>query len=265
MNEAEKGAALKALEELDHKIAVTGDVVTPSFDRVAALVAKAPVLPLTDAIKARVTDRALAGLAPYHRTKNSVGDAVIIETYADVVDGLAADETAAFITHNTKDFSAADGDRRLPHPDLIAHFPVGRSVYWISLLDCLKDIDPDLVDHHDFELNFTMEPRRLFEIVEAEHLLFRQVWYNRHWNLRSQIEDGSHFVVPETQYSRNPYRSDQTLDTIWAGALAAAKRTEDEVGIENLGPWDDFEWGMVNGKLSALRWVLGDEWDMLDT
>ncbi len=37
------------------------------------------------------------------------------------------------------------------------------------------------------------------------------------------------------------------------------------VGKDNLGPYTDFEWGMINGKLSALRWVLGDEWDMLDT
>ena len=27
----------------------------------------------------------------------------------------------------------------------------------------------------------------------------------------------------------------------------------------------NFEWGMWNGKLSTLRWVLGSEWDFLDT
>jgi hypothetical protein len=49
------------------------------------------------------------------------------------------------------------------------------------------------------------------------------------------------------------------------GLRKAAASVEKQFGLENLGPWDDFEWGMINGKLSALRWVLSDEWDMLDT
>ena len=44
------------------------------------------------------------------------------------------------------------------------------------------------------------------------------------------------------------------------------KRVEDRFGgPAELGPYDDFELGMLNGKLSALRWVLGAEWDFLDT
>lgn len=43
------------------------------------------------------------------------------------------------------------------------------------------------------------------------------------------------------------------------------RSAEEEFGVEELGPWSDFEWGMINGKLSAIRWMLGDEWDMLDT
>jgi hypothetical protein len=52
---------------------------------------------------------------------------------------------------------------------------------------------------------------------------------------------------------------------VWDRAEFNARRLEEKHGIDVLGPWNDFEWGMVNGKLSALRWVLGDEWDMLDT
>ena len=36
-------------------------------------------------------------------------------------------------------------------------------------------------------------------------------------------------------------------------------------GKQTLEPLDAFDLGMISGKLSALRWVIGDEWDFLDT
>ena len=47
--------------------------------------------------------------------------------------------------------------------------------------------------------------------------------------------------------------------------LEAGKRVRSLYPKGELGPFNDFEWGMVNGKLSALRWVTGEEWDFLDT
>jgi hypothetical protein len=52
---------------------------------------------------------------------------------------------------------------------------------------------------------------------------------------------------------------------ILEGAKKSARRVEKKYGKENLGPWDDFEGGMINGKLSALRWILGEDWDELYT
>jgi hypothetical protein len=51
----------------------------------------------------------------------------------------------------------------------------------------------------------------LSEILEAENLLFRQVWYNRHWHLRTEIEEGKHQALPESEYSYTPYLPHQTL------------------------------------------------------
>ena len=61
------------------------------------------------------------------------------------------------------------------------------------------------------------------------------------------------------------YSQNHIQEEIWDGALRAAQSKEEEHGKDKMGPWDDFEWGMINGKLSALRWSLGEEWDMLDT
>ena len=44
-------------------------------------------------------------------------------------------------------------------------------------------------------------------------------------------------------------------------------RVEKKYGKRKLRNYyhNDFEWGMLNGKFSALRWVMGSEWDFLDT
>ena len=60
-------------------------------------------------------------------------------------------------------------------------------------------------------------------------------------------------------------QADAPPPEIQARAHAAVRAIEERYGTENIGPWDDWGWGFVNGKLSALRWVLGSEWDFLDT
>jgi hypothetical protein len=91
-----------------------------------------------------------------------------------------------------------------------------------------------------------------------------QMWYNRHWNTRIAIEKGRIKLVDRKPGESYPYRPREILRDVWQRALKAA-RVEKKYGKDNLAPCTDFEWGMINGKLSALRWSLRDEWDMLDT
>ena len=261
----DRATTLVQLDDADHRISTLGSAVNDPIQKIEAMFAAATILDTSDAIKVRAAERALVKRAPFHKSKNSMADAVLIELYADATAALHGHDVAAFVTHNKHDFSAAGGGERQPHADLASLFDGKESIYSTNLAELLNEFAPDWMEELKFEHEWQQEPRRLSELLEAENLLFRQIWYNRHWNTRVAIEEGRTKVVSEAAYSRDPYKADEILDTVWAGTLAAAKRTEDEVGLDKLGPWDDIEWGMLNGKLSALRWALGDEWDMLDT
>lgn len=102
--------------------------------------------------------------------------------------------------------------------------------------------------------------RSIGSIGGAEQELVDKVWYNRHQIRKQKISDHTMWLVEEDTKLPNT-----TLKHIWEGALRAAAKTEETYGLENLGPYSDFEWGMLNGKLSALRWVMGEDWDALDT
>jgi hypothetical protein len=95
------------------------------------------------------------------------------------------------------------------------------------------------------------------DIIEAEQEFFDRVWYGRH---ALSIEDYERIVAGKKPV--NPRQ--KTTPEIAKMALAAGEKVRDRYG-DNLLPENDFEWGMFSGKLSALRWVLGSDWDMLDT
>ena len=87
------------------------------------------------------------------------------------------------------------------------------------------------------------------EIATAIEEYEAKVWYVKHMNLRYRVSCQGETVDPE----------------IFKQAINRATEIENKYGVENLGPFDDFEWGMINGKLSALRWATSSKMDFLDT
>lgn len=80
--------------------------------------------------------------------------------------------------------------------------------------------------------------------------------------MRVAASSSAQYVVNQ---HKKLYGQKHTVEDIRKGAKKARRRAERELGQGNFAPYSHFEWGMINGKLSALRWVLGDAWDMLDT
>jgi hypothetical protein len=103
----------------------------------------------------------------------------------------------------------------------------------------------DVAFRHDVQ---TETLRRVSDILAAEAELTDRLWYGR--------KPGHDQPVPE----------DWPPDIV-EGMRTAQRRVEEEYGVEELMKNDesDFAWGFLSGKVSAIRWVLGYEWDMLDS
>lgn len=259
-------SVLSHLDDVGHKIPIIGGAAIGVLDRIEKLLIAEQPIESSEPIRLRAADRAINRRAPFQHNKNSMADALIIETYGECVrEKSTGGSRYAFVTRNTSDFSAENGSHTLPHRDLSGMFSKIRSLYFINLAEALRRVDPSFVTDTMLQYSWDQEARGLRDILKAEDLLFHQVWYNRHWNLRARVEDGSIRIVEKETYARKRGTRETVQRDIWEGALRSAKRVERKYGGKNLGPWDDFEWGMINGKLSAIRWMLGDEWDMLDT
>ena len=247
--------ALKVIDELAHEVPLIGAMTTRNFDEVLDLLRAGRPVHATDDAHRRVVERGLSKRAPFHRSRNSVADALLIELFASHTRKAdLSNEPHAFVTSNSDDFSLTNGDRRQPHTDLAPLFASQGSHCGLGV-DGLNGI---LLDNFGAELeelfletDFQEEPRRLVEISAAEQELFDRVWYHRSLQREYQLLNEGHEEEAERDFR-----------------IARAGRERVEARYTEpgqLGPYTDFELGILNGKLSALRWVLGADWDFLDT
>lgn len=81
------------------------------------------------------------------------------------------------------------------------------------------------------------------DILKEYNELWEKVWYIRKLIRLEKIEAGE--IPPDSPIPRAEKRM---------------REIEEKYGKENLG-WDDVEWGIIQGKLSALSWVMGSEWE----
>lgn len=145
--------------------------------------------------------------------------------------------TSSFLSNPAKDYLKLYKENERPAFEI---------KYWER-----KRLEGFLEDHPELVEKYLLAGSSLRteeEVIAAEHEFFDRVWHERHLVFRHKFESGE----------------EDPPEDIRRVALEAAERVK--ARRPDLRPVeDDFEWGMWNGKLSALRWVLGDEWDFLDT
>lgn len=264
-DESTKQVVLDQLSNVDFKLPFIGEQSVEVLSQISNLLRRCEIIPLTDEIKLKAAQRAIDKIAPFHRQRNSINDAIIFETYVGYTQTSNSTRNKfAFITHNKHDFSHPSGNEKHPHPQLAVHFSMAKSLYFINLAEALNRINPSLVSDIMVENeDWAFEQRSYSNILEAEAELETKIWYNRHQIRAEKIRTGEIKIISRSELKdANPQTT--IVKDIWKGALKSASMVEKKYGKKNL-VWDDFEWGMLNGKLSALRWVMGDDWDSLYT
>lgn len=108
----------------------------------------------------------------------------------------------------------------------------------------------EIYEYLDDEPDYEEPPMRTKqEILEYESEAFDRVWLVRKQDLFVNMLDGTESIQAD----------------ILDGCLKAIDRVCDKYNIDFREPVSDWDYGYWSGILAALRWVMGDKKDFLDT
>jgi hypothetical protein len=143
---------------------------------------------------------------------------------------------SGFFSNGAKDWIAQFQDTRPPFRVRTWEAPQLRRIVADHL---------DVAFRHNVEISSL---RRVADILEVESELTDKLWYGR--------KPHSNEALP------NPLPAD-----IWEQVQASKRAMEERYGAEELmrNVETDWAWGYLSGKVAAIRWVLGYEWDMIDS
>jgi hypothetical protein len=215
-----KWNAIEVLKEVGSRLPLLSEANYATISRVEHLIENSLKIEATDSAKLATVARGLDKRAPFHISKNSMADAVIIELFSEFVTNSQSDgDTFVFVTHNHNDFSSKD--HREPHQDFSEIFSSSNVHYFSTISSAVNFLDEDILEDAQFEHDFAEETRSLQEILSAMDELVDKIWYNRHCNRAYHIENSNIRIIPD---SEKRYGNDVIHESIWRGALEAAQK-----------------------------------------
>lgn len=78
-----KRMVLRQLNDMDHRLPTLGEAAADTVGRIEKLFARTTIVETSNDVKLRAAQRAIDKRAPFHRQRNGIDDAILIETYAD--------------------------------------------------------------------------------------------------------------------------------------------------------------------------------------